>query len=224
MGCLRTSAPHSPGTEEAPQGEPLCGSADPYECGCDPAVMVCPTFFGFSARAAQGSSPRPVPLRVFRTGIGDSSLSASVEHGGKPLIWSDGQQFRAWRDPQGRYLALRQGDDGGWGYPDGRADLLAVPANTLVQVHLDDSKGSTQYPDLTLRIHSERQIASFTIWWRTQDAEVHTVSVRTPNAEGWQVLSTFLLGASGWSVEDRVTDVGLRFPGDVLLDFVALHD
>jgi hypothetical protein len=101
---------------------------------------------------------------------------------------------------------------------------LAVPANELVHVHLTDSVALSQYSELTLRLHSDHKVGSFAIWWRTRDAKTHNVSVRTDGSQGWQVLSVFMFGASGWSIDDRVTELGLRFPEGVLLDFVVLHD
>lgn len=223
----------------APEGAPAgmaetgggsCGSADAYNCTCDPAITPCATLASQEgpprAAAARAGLPAP-PSEQFRVNLGDPLLERSVVPGAPIRGWSNRVQFDSLvaMSPAGT-LSAASLNDGGWGYDDSIADVLVVPAGDTVGF-LPLQLGAEQYPYLTIRVNAPDVAHTFKLLWEQggSGAEVAYAGdiPLAVTATGWRTVTIYLLGNPGWlrgSVTDRVR---LVLPQGGAIDFVAFH-
>lgn len=224
------AAPEAAPAGMAETGGGSCGSADAYNCSCDPAITPCATLASQSgaplAAAAGPGLPAP-PSEQFRVDLGDPLLERSVVPGAPPRGWSSRVQFDslAAMSPEGT-LSSAAVNDGGWGYADSIAEVLVVPAGDTVEfppIRL----GAEQYPYLTIRVNAPDVVHTFKLLWQqaangTEVAYAADIPLAV-TATSWRTVTIYLLGNPGWlrgSVTDRVRLV-LPQGGDI--DFAAFH-
>jgi hypothetical protein len=210
-----------------------CGSADPYNCGCDPAITPCPAF---AAAADAGTltqrvglrERQPIPREARRVSRGDSSTVARIVRGARFITWSSGSDWQSWvqANPVSGALTTSR-NDGGWGYRDSIAEVLTVPPGEAVTSPVIVARAH-ENPNLTIRFWADPSAFDFVISWfgvGVTGEQWYSVFVPAEAADGgWRTIDVFLLGHPGWSPDATITQVRLWFPEQTDIDFLTLHN